>query len=732
MSLAIISNNVTQIGDGVTVAYNFYFPFDNVSEIYCRQSTADRLTTVTILNIGTDYVVSAPGNSGVVTFTIAPPVGYLVDIVRWVQPVQNTTLQNLGVFPSMPIEDSLDYLTEQVQQIINAPFIGQAVPTNPWTYIGLQPNTVNIPNLYITPAMLNLTGNTPIVTNVPFQVTRLTYGQGTTAVADSTTANAINVADYNRGTGTNHTAQVNNFTDLAYASRDHEGAYFEDNACARFMGSGSGIPGGSGPQTPVGGANTFTASTVTATDWYIGNPGAGAAGNTSQIQPGMAIDVWDITASLKFTGVVASVNGNTVTIVTGSGIGWGQVGAAQGTTGTPNNASLVIVNPMTKIWGQNTNIIWGTYSDPYVANGTGHEIGIINNLDANRTIWGLDVVNLQQLDGTAAPTAVAGSYPGATAYIARGGFGIHYTSAGATDYAFWAYLQNSNTVSPQVVFNDNTNSQWTLSATVGTHSGGYLQFIPPAAPPWSASIAYAIGMVAAVGGTNYIAIAASTNHTPPNATYWAVDNTTAATAWSSVTAYTPGNQVSVAGQNYTCIANTTNNTPPNLTYWIPYTGIFGVSTLMSDGVFTGTGLIARSLAGQSFVYFANGPASTSPNYYDWAWFENTRGNLQLVADNNNTVALSVLDSAAGSGYGGPYYIGVNKATPVAALDVVGAIAATGAISGASVTGTVMLLPTIATGTTPVAAATAGSTVFDTSNHKLWVADGSTWKSTTLA
>jgi hypothetical protein len=37
---------------------------------------------------------------------------------------------------------------------------------------------------------------------------------------------------------------------------------------------------------------------------------------------------------------------------------------------------------------------------------------------------------------------------------------------------------------------------------------------------WSASVAYPVGYVVRVGGVNYSAIAASTNQTPPNTTYW--------------------------------------------------------------------------------------------------------------------------------------------------------------------------------------------------------------------
>lgn len=41
-------------------------------------------------------------------------------------------------------------------------------------------------------------------------------------------------------------------------------------------------------------------------------------------------------------------------------------------------------------------------------------------------------------------------------------------------------------------------------------------------------------------------------------------------------------------------------------------------------------------------------------------------------------------------------------------------------------------PTQATGSTPAGTPTAGTTIFDTSNNKLWIYNGSAWKSTTLA
>lgn len=45
---------------------------------------------------------------------------------------------------------------------------------------------------------------------------------------------------------------------------------------------------------------------------------------------------------------------------------------------------------------------------------------------------------------------------------------------------------------------------------------------PQAGPAWSASIAYVPGQMVTVASINYICIAATTNNTPPNATYWAV------------------------------------------------------------------------------------------------------------------------------------------------------------------------------------------------------------------
>jgi len=83
-------------------------------------------------------------------------------------------------------------------------------------------------------------------------------------------------------------------------------------------------------------------------------------------------------------------------------------------------------------------------------------------------------------------------------------------------------LTNSNQTPPNVTY-------WTVVGSPAftanvTQFSGALTMRPinrtgPGAP-WLAATTYAAGQIVGVGGTKYIAIADSTNYTPPNATYW--------------------------------------------------------------------------------------------------------------------------------------------------------------------------------------------------------------------
>jgi hypothetical protein len=83
---------------------------------------------------------------------------------------------------------------------------------------------------------------------------------------------------------------------------------------------------------------------------------------------------------------------------------------------------------------------------------------------------------------------------------------------------------------------------------------------------WNSGTAYVVGDRVSVSSNNYTCIAANTNFTPPNTTYWKLDESVML-AWNSATAYIWGDRVSLGGNYYFCILANTNNTPPTSTYW---------------------------------------------------------------------------------------------------------------------------------------------------------------------
>ncbi len=88
---------------------------------------------------------------------------------------------------------------------------------------------------------------------------------------------------------------------------------------------------------------------------------------------------------------------------------------------------------------------------------------------------------------------------------------------------------------------------------------------------WSSSFSYVEGNIVDLSGSIYQCILPNTNHTPPNATYWALisaaNSSVFAGAYNSGTAYAVGNQVTYNQNYYICLLASTGNAPTNGTYW---------------------------------------------------------------------------------------------------------------------------------------------------------------------
>ena len=68
--------------------------------------------------MGTDYTVwiNPVAEGGTVTWTIAPPLGYVVQLTRQVPYTQSVTLPTEGALPALQISNQLDLMTMMIIQ----------------------------------------------------------------------------------------------------------------------------------------------------------------------------------------------------------------------------------------------------------------------------------------------------------------------------------------------------------------------------------------------------------------------------------------------------------------------------------------------------------------------------------------------------------------------------------------------------------------------------------------
>ena len=200
-----------------------------------------------------------------------------------------------------------------------------------------------------------------------------TYGRYRHAVAAAFIANSSSLDNVQvmGGGGTNESLLA------GYSSRDSVAVYMSNTSTTAISGS----------------STTFTSTTVTAT-W---------SASIADIPEGAFVDVQD--GSTLYTGAIQSISGDTITVD-----GWTESPSSPATQGTPANGSTAIVNPQTKIWGQNTVV--GVPSGSQATACAGYELDTEVN-QSNVTSWGFDSVNL-------------GSEQGTAAFIARGKWGTFF------------------------------------------------------------------------------------------------------------------------------------------------------------------------------------------------------------------------------------------------------------------------------------------------------------------
>jgi hypothetical protein len=232
----------------------------------------------------------------------------------------------------------------------------------------------------------------PITDSPRISNNSMTYGAFNTAVACSFVANST------------HPAQVMGWSDpsgvATYVTRDSVGCYFDDTA-----------------PPPI----AFVLGSYTQTNFEPSVPLSSL--QLSQLRVGMLINSCSSSKSPCpdanfFTGTITSWTSRTIAVS-----GWFQ----QGSTAIGQNPSLsycrnsstcyAVINPVTKIWGINANVLLDRRS--YATYSTGFELGLMDYSATATTnsSWGFDSVNLTSNQGN-------------SAYIARGPWTYQYHCVG--------------------------------------------------------------------------------------------------------------------------------------------------------------------------------------------------------------------------------------------------------------------------------------------------------------
>lgn len=182
---------------------------------------------------------------------------------------------------------------------------------------------------------------------------------------------------------------------------------------------------------------TLTLTNATYTSTSVIPATAISATNVKLLRKGMIIDTAH--SPTKFSGFVTdfAANGTSITVE-----GWYLANGTAQSASTPSGTATAFVNPFTKVWAHNANVLMDANSHAVAM--TGFELGLVDNKEASTAAvggahyaWGFDAVNL-------------GTYKIQSFFVARGsGFvglrvddadtGLYYT--GETN-VFDSYISN--------------------------------------------------------------------------------------------------------------------------------------------------------------------------------------------------------------------------------------------------------------------------------------------------
>lgn len=129
MSISNTTYQTQATGDGVTQTFSFPFKIFNASQLVVNQITPAGDINSTPYVLGTDYLVwiNPVAEGGIVTWMVAPPQDYIVQLTRIVPYTQSVTIATEGALPALQISNQLDLMTMMIIQ--------SSIPINTWQSI---------------------------------------------------------------------------------------------------------------------------------------------------------------------------------------------------------------------------------------------------------------------------------------------------------------------------------------------------------------------------------------------------------------------------------------------------------------------------------------------------------------------------------------------------------------------------------------------------------------------
>lgn len=338
--------------------------FQNVLNQSASAGVNNQTPFLNALDVFSDFIASGVQwvlpNPASLTSSMSAGVAYLNG--------QRTIIPEVSSYTFPTSSDTYVCINNSGGVVYNAVASGSTAPTPPSGYVQTAKITTNgsaitsvdsiLPTNPEIQNDLTVTGEAalgiPNSYNNPTVCYNMTYGRyrhavAFAAVANSTTYNNVQVVGGGR---------TNPEVLASYTSRDSVAAFISNYGTVAISGS----------------STTFTSTSVTAT-WST---------SISKVPVGAFVDVQD--GSTLYTGTIQSINGDTVNVDQ-----WTISPSSPIATGTPTNGSPSILNPQTKIWGQNAVVTIGSGTQPTAC--AGYEMDIVVN-ETGITSWGYDCVNL--------------------------------------------------------------------------------------------------------------------------------------------------------------------------------------------------------------------------------------------------------------------------------------------------------------------------------------------------